>query len=74
MARERSSPMLLTSTITLWTEFLVGTAMRTSQRVSRYVRNLPVGAGEAVMLKNQRRHSTVPRSQWGFGHFDGCCK
>jgi integrase len=23
----------------------------------RYVRNLPVGAGEAVMLKNQRRHS-----------------
>src|SRR5215212_4265378 len=25
----------------------------------RYVRNLPVGAGEAVMLKNQRRHSSV---------------
>ena len=25
----------------------------------RYVRNLPVGAGEAVMLKNQRRHNTV---------------
>ena len=24
----------------------------------RYVRNLPVGAGEAVMLKNQRRHNT----------------
>jgi len=23
----------------------------------RYVRNLPVGAGEAVMLKNQHRHS-----------------
>ena len=23
----------------------------------RYVRNLPVGAGEAVMLKNQRRHN-----------------
>jgi integrase len=25
----------------------------------RYVRNLPVGAGEAVLLKNQRRHNTV---------------
>ncbi len=25
----------------------------------RYVRNMPVGAGEAVMLKNQRRHNTV---------------
>ena len=25
----------------------------------RYVRNLPVGAGEAVMLKNQRRHSST---------------
>src|SRR5215207_4607281 len=25
----------------------------------RYIRNLPVGAGEAVMLKNQRRHNTV---------------
>jgi hypothetical protein len=25
----------------------------------RYIRNLPVGAGEAVMLKNQRRHITV---------------
>lgn len=25
----------------------------------RYVRNLPVGAGEAVMLKNPRRHNTV---------------
>ena len=25
----------------------------------RYVRNLPTGAGEAVMLKNQRRHNTV---------------
>jgi integrase len=25
----------------------------------RYVRNLPVGAGEAMMLKNQRRHNTV---------------
>ena len=25
----------------------------------RYVGNLPVGAGEAVMLKNQRRHNTV---------------
>ena len=34
----------------------------------RYVRNLPVGAGEAVMLKNQHRHSnTAPRSQSGFG-------
>jgi integrase len=25
----------------------------------RYIRNLPVGAGKAVMLKNQRRHNTV---------------
>ena len=25
----------------------------------RYIRNLPVGAGERVMLKNQRRHNTV---------------
>ena len=25
----------------------------------RYDRNLPVGAGEAVMLKNQRRHSST---------------
>ncbi len=25
----------------------------------RYVRNLPVGAGEADMLKNQRRHSST---------------
>jgi len=25
----------------------------------RYIRNLPVGAGEAVMLKNQRRHSNT---------------
>lgn len=25
----------------------------------RYVRNLPVGSGEAVMLKNQRRHNSV---------------
>jgi integrase len=31
-------------------------SMTTSQR---YVRNLRVGAGEAVMLKNQRRHNTV---------------
>ncbi|HEY5885776.1 MAG TPA: site-specific integrase [Pyrinomonadaceae bacterium] len=31
-------------------------SITTSQR---YVRNLPVGAGEAVMLKNQRRHNTV---------------
>jgi integrase len=38
----------------------------------RYVRNLPVGVGEVIMLKNQRRHSsTVPRSQRGFGRFDG---
>ena len=29
----------------------------------RYVRNLPVGAGEAVMLKNQRRHNTVTSDQ-----------
>jgi hypothetical protein len=28
----------------------------------RYVRNLPVGAGEAVMLKNQRRHSSSGKS------------
>ena len=25
----------------------------------RYVRNLPVGADEAVLLRNQRRHNTV---------------
>ena len=25
----------------------------------RYVRSVPVGAGEAVLLKNQRRHNTV---------------
>lgn len=25
----------------------------------RYVRSLPVGSGEAVLLKNQRRHNTV---------------
>ena len=25
----------------------------------RYVRNFPVGAGEAIMLKNQRRHSST---------------
>ena len=31
-------------------------SISTSQR---YVRNLPVGAGEAVMLKNQRGHNTV---------------
>ena len=30
-------------------------AMRIFRRVN-YVRNLPVGVGEAVMLKNQRRH------------------
>jgi len=31
----------------------------------RYVRNLPVGAGEAVMLKNQRRHNTVTNDDSG---------
>jgi integrase len=31
----------------------------------RYVRNLPVGAGEAVMLKNQRRHNTVTTGDSG---------
>ena len=31
----------------------------------RYVRNLPVGAGEAVMLKNQRRHNTVTSDDSG---------
>ncbi|HVQ39395.1 MAG TPA: integrase, partial [Pyrinomonadaceae bacterium] len=31
----------------------------------RYVRNMPVGAGEAVMLKNQRRHSTVTTGDSG---------
>lgn len=25
----------------------------------RYVRNVPVGSGEAVLLKNQRRHNTI---------------
>jgi integrase len=30
----------------------------------RYVRNLPRGAGEAVMLKNQRRHNTVTSDDW----------
>ncbi len=34
----------------------------------RYVRNVPVGAGEAVMLK------IPPRSQAGFGHFEGSGK
>jgi len=34
-------------------------------RVQRYVRNLPVGAGEAVMLKNQRRHNTVTSDNSG---------
>ena len=39
-------------------------AMRTSQR---YVRNLPVGASEAVMLKNQRRRNsnTAPTLSMG---------
>jgi integrase len=31
----------------------------------RYVRNLPTGAGEAVMLKNQRRHNTVTNDDSG---------
>ena len=31
----------------------------------RYIRNLPVGAGEAVMLKNQRRHNTVTSDDSG---------
>ena len=31
----------------------------------RYIRNLPVGAGEAVMLKNQRRHNTVTNEHSG---------
>ena len=31
----------------------------------RYVRNLPVGSGEAVMLKNQRRHNTVTSEDSG---------
>ena len=36
---------------------LMGHASITTSQ--RYVRNLPVGAGEAVLLKNQRRHNTV---------------
>jgi integrase len=31
----------------------------------RYKRNLPTGAGEAVMLKNQRRHNTVTNDDSG---------
>jgi integrase len=31
----------------------------------RYVRNLPVGAGEADMLKNQRRYNTVTSEDSG---------
>jgi integrase len=31
----------------------------------RYVRNLPVGSGEAVMLKNQRRHNIVTSEDSG---------
>ena len=34
-------------------------------RSQRYVRNLPVGAGEAVMLKNQRRQNTVTSEDAG---------
>ena len=38
----------------------------------RYVRNLAVGAGEAVMLKISTVTATQPpRSQRGFGHFEG---
>ena len=41
----------------------------------RYVRNLPVGAGEAVMLKiSAVIAAQVPRSQSGFGHFEGSGK
>ena len=36
--------------------------LSTSQR---YVRNRPAGSGEAVMLKNQRRHNTVTNGQSG---------
>lgn len=35
----------------------------------RQVRDLRVCAGEAVMLKNQRRHNTVTSAH--SGHFDG---
>jgi integrase len=38
------------------TKLMGHATISTSQR---YVRNLPVGSGEAVMLKNQRRHNTV---------------
>ena len=31
----------------------------------RYVRNLPMGSGEAVLLKNQRRHNTVTSEESG---------
>jgi integrase len=37
-------------------------SISTSQR---YVRNLPVGSGEAVMLKNVRRHNTVTNDNSG---------
>ena len=40
-------------------------AMQISRRVSVTFRNLPVGAGEAVMLKNQRRHNTVTSEDSG---------
>ena len=36
---------------------LMGHASITTSQ--RYVRNIPTGAGEAVLLKNQRRHNTV---------------
>lgn len=40
-----------------------------------YVRNLPVGAGEAIMLKvSAVTAAQVPRSQSGFGHFEGSGK
>jgi integrase len=49
---------------------LIGHAnISTSQR---YVRNLPTGAGEAVMLKNQRRHNT--RHKRRFRRFGPCGK
>lgn len=34
-------------------------------RVCYIFDNLPVGAGEAVMLKNQRRHNTVTSEDSG---------
>lgn len=42
---------------------LMGHASITTSQ--RYVRNLPIGAGEAVLLKNQRRHNTVTTADSG---------